>query len=136
MIDRHELKGVRIRGYLLPAAGWRIIARCHIGLALLQPIPNYYDSYPTKMFEYMAMGLPVIVSDFPLYRSIVEKENCGICVDPDSPEEIADAVQRLLDNPEQAKEMGMRGRAATQKKHNWENEQGKLLEFYLSLLET
>jgi glycosyltransferase involved in cell wall biosynthesis len=136
MIDRHELKGVRIRGYLLPAAGWRIIARCHIGLALLQPIPNYYDSYPTKMFEYMAMGLPVIVSDFPLYRSIVEKENCGICVDPDSPEEIADAVQRLLDNPEQAKEMGMRGRAVTQKKHNWENEQGKLLEFYLSLLET
>ncbi|MDD4359611.1 MAG: glycosyltransferase, partial [Syntrophaceticus sp.] len=103
--------------------------------ALLQPIPNYYDSYPTKMFEYMAMGLPVIVSDFPLYRSIVEKEQCGLCVNPESTEEIAQAVKWLLDNPGEAEAMGKRGQDVTLKKYNWDQEQSKLLDFYRSLLE-
>lgn len=132
-IDRYELKGAQLRGYLLPATGWRIIARCQIGLALLKPIPNYYESYPTKLFEYMALGLPVIVSDFPLYRRIVEREQCGICVNPESSEEIAQAVQWLLDNPDEAEAMGKRGQDATLKKYNWDQEQGKLLDFYQSL---
>ncbi len=135
IIDRYKLKGVQFRGYLLPAEGWRIIARCHIGLALLKPIPNYYESYPTKLFEYMTLGLPVIVSDFPLYRGIVEKEQCGICVNPESPEEIARAMQWLLDNPDEAETMGKRGRNATLEKYNWDREQSKLLDFYQSLLE-
>ncbi|MGB4503417.1 MAG: glycosyltransferase family 4 protein [Syntrophaceticus sp.] len=134
IIDRCKLKGVHLRGYLLPAEGWRIIARCHIGLALLKPIPNYYESYPTKLFEYMALGLPVIISDFPLYRSIVEQEKCGLCVNPESPAEIAEAVQWLLDNPGEAETMGKRGRNATIEKYNWEREQGKLLDFYQFLL--
>jgi glycosyltransferase involved in cell wall biosynthesis len=135
IIDRYELKGVQLRGYLLPAEGWRIIARCHIGLALLKPIPNYYESYPTKLFEYMALGLPVIISDFPLYRRIVEKEQCGLCVNPESTEEIAQAVQWLLDNPGEAEAMGKRGQDATLNKYNWDQEQSKLLDFYRSLLE-
>jgi glycosyltransferase involved in cell wall biosynthesis len=133
--ERYGLKGIRMTGYLLPSAGWRIIARCHIGLALLKPIPNYYESYPTKLFEYMALGLPVIVSDFPLYRTIVEKEQCGFCVNPESIKEIAQAIQWLLDNPGEAEAMGKRGRDATLKKYNWDHEQSKLLDFYNSLLE-
>jgi len=134
IIKRYGLEGVRLRGYLLPSEGWPVIARCHIGLALLKPIPNYYESYPTKLFEYMALGLPVITSNFPLYRQVVEKERCGICVDPESPEETAQAVQYLLDHQDEAETMGRRGQIAAIEKYNWELEQKKLLHFYDSLL--
>jgi len=134
IIKRYGLEGVRLRGYLLPSEGWPVIARCHIGLALLKPIPNYYESYPTKLFEYMALGLPVITSNFPLYRQVVEKERCGICVDPESPEETAQAVQYLLDHQDEAETMGRRGQIAAVEKYNWELEQKKLLHFYDSLL--
>jgi len=134
IIKRYGLEGVRLRGYLLPSEGWPVIARCHIGLALLKPIPNYYESYPTKLFEYMALGLPVITSNFPLYRQVVEKERCGICVDPESPEETAQAVQYLLEHQDEAESMGRRGQIAAIEKYNWELEQKKLLHFYDSLL--
>jgi len=134
LINRYGLEGVRVRGYLSPTEGWPVIARCHIGLALLKPIPNYYESYPTKLFEYMALGLPVITSNFPLYRQVVEKERCGICVDPESPEETAQAVQYLLEHWDEAVAMGKRGQLAAVEKYNWELEQKKLLHFYDSLL--
>lgn len=133
-IERYELEGIRIRGYVLPFKGWRIIVRCHIGLALLKSLPNYYESYPTKLFEYMALGIPVITSSFPLYRRVVEKEQCGICVDPENPKEIAQAIQWLLDNPDKAEAMGKRGREATLKKYNWDNEAVKMLDFYEAIL--
>ena len=71
-----SLPGITFYGQLPQEKGWRIMARCHSGLAILKKVPNYVGSYPTKMFEYMALGLPVIVSDFPIYREIVEKRQC------------------------------------------------------------
>lgn len=117
-------------GRLSPHIGWPMIAECHIGMALLLPIKNYFESYPTKMFEYMAMGIPVLVSDFPLYRDIVENNVCGICVDPLDPDAIAQAINFLMDHPEKAKEMGQNGQKAVQKTYNWHKEAEKLLSFY------
>ena len=68
-----------MRGYLLPSEGWPVIARCHIGLALLKPIPNYYESYPTKLFEYMALGLPVITSNFLYTARLLKKKGADLC---------------------------------------------------------
>lgn len=135
----HELRdnipeGVNARGYMQPSEGYRIIARCHIGLAILQPIPNYTESYPTKMFEYMALGLPVIASNFPLYREIIEKEQCGICVDPEDPQGVAEALKWLIEHPWEATEMGRRGREAVCMRYNWATEARKLDVFYRELL--
>ncbi|MGE5553673.1 MAG: glycosyltransferase family 4 protein [Betaproteobacteria bacterium] len=134
LCSRYGLEHVYLRGYMLPDQGWRHVARCKIGLAVLKAIPNYIGSYPTKMFEYMALGLPVIVSDFPLYRDIVEKEQCGICVDPESPVAVADAIQRILTHPDMARVMGERGREAVRERYNWDAEAKKLLDFYDRLL--
>jgi glycosyltransferase involved in cell wall biosynthesis len=127
---RLGLSGVRLRGYMPPGAGWRRIARCHVGLAVLRPEPNLMESFPTKMFEYMALGIPVVASDFPLYRRVVEGAGCGLCVDPDDPQQIADAVAWLLGHPREAAAMGRRGRQAVNEQYNWEIEAEKLLQFY------
>ena len=111
-----------------------LISRANIGLAILHPIPNYIESLPTKLFEYMAAGLPVIASNFPLWKKIIEGNNCGICVNPLNPKEIAKAVEYLIEHPGEAKRMGENGRKAVLEKYNWENESKKLLQVYEKLI--
>lgn len=104
-----------------------------IGLALLHPIPNYVF-LPTKLFEYMIMGIPVIVSNVPLWRDIVEINHCGIAVDPYDLSQIASAIEYLLSNPKEARKMGENGRRAVIENYNWENEGKKLIRLYEELL--
>ena len=85
---------------------------------------------PVKMFEYMAAGLPVIASNFPLWESIINKYNCGICVNPYSAIEIKNAINEIIENPEKAKEMGDNGRKIAFDKYNWDNEGEKLVKLY------
>jgi len=110
------------------------LSRASAGLVLLHPTPQYVISYPVKMFEYMAAGLPVIASDFPLWREIVEGAGCGLLVDPRDPRAIADAMQWILDNPDEAAAMGRRGRAAVEARYNWEAESEKLIALYRRLM--
>lgn len=133
LIEEYKLQGVNFYGWIKPKEGWTKIARCWIGLAILQPMPNYVESYPTKMFEYMALGLPVIASGFSLWRKIVEGAGCGLLVNPLKPEEVADAVVYLLENPEEAEEMGKRGKKAVEERYGWEKESEKLLALYSDL---
>lgn len=120
-------------GYTSPTEGWHLVSRCHAGLALLHPLPNYIDSYPTKIFEYMALGLPVIASKFPLYLDVVEGNGCGICVDPLDENAIAAAIRRIIEHPDEALAMGQRGREAVQRRYNWDSEALKLLSLYDAL---
>jgi len=105
-----------------------------VGLVILHPEPNYVISQPVKLFEYMCAGLPVIVSDFPICREIVNQAGCGILVDPFNPKEIADAMTYLLTHPEEASEMGRRGYEVVREKYSWANEEKTLLNFYSELL--
>ena len=82
------------------------------------------------MFEYMAAGLPVIASDFPLWREIIERAGAGLLVDPESPRQIAEAIEWILTNEKEAEQMGQRGREAVLSEYNWEKEEEKLLQLY------
>jgi glycosyltransferase involved in cell wall biosynthesis len=134
IIKSYQMQKVFIRGYMKPDEGLKIIASCHIGLAILKNIPNYIESYPTKIFEYMALGLPVITSDFPLYKKIIQEANCGYCVDPENATEIADAIEYLIAHPEEANQMGQNGKEAVQGKYSWRNEEIKLIGFYFKII--
>lgn len=101
-----------------------------VGMCILQPIKNYYYAHPIKMFEYMAAGLPVIASDFPLWQKIVEDNDCGICVDPTDINAISEACAYLLSNPEKGELLGRNGRKAVLEKYNWANEEKDLLALY------
>lgn len=103
------------------------------GLVTLHPVINYLDSLPVKMFEYMAVGLPVIASNFPLWKTIIEGNQCGLCVDPLDPQGIAKAIDYLVTHPEEAEKMGRNGQKAVYEKYNWSMEEAKLLEFYNNL---
>ena len=93
-------------------------------------MPNHVNALPNKMFEYMSAGLPVIASNFPLWKEIVEGNKCGLTVNPLSPKEIAEAIRYLLAHPEEARKMGENGRKAVLEKYNWDNESRKLMVFY------
>jgi glycosyltransferase involved in cell wall biosynthesis len=111
-----------------------VMGRAFAGLVTLLPTASYREALPVKMFEYMAAGIPVIASDFPLWRDIVEGNRCGLCVDPRDPAAIAAAIDHLATHPRQARAMGANGRRAVLQRYNWENEEAKLIAFYADLL--
>jgi glycosyltransferase involved in cell wall biosynthesis len=112
------------------------LANADIGLVLLQPVPAYYyaGENTIKLFEYMSCGLPVVVSDFPNLKRIVESANCGLCVDPRDPQQAANVICELLNNPELCRILGENGRKAVLQDYNWEREFKTLLGIYRDVL--
>jgi glycosyltransferase involved in cell wall biosynthesis len=121
---------VRALGYVDRIGVRDVMSNSMAGIVSLHPRENYLDALPVKMFEYMAAGIPVIASDFPLWREIIEFSSCGLCVDPMNPAAIAEAIDYLVTHPEQARRMGMNGRRAVREHYNWHAESKKMLAFY------
>lgn len=125
---------VKLLGPLSWEKAWAIAKNAVAGLVLFHPVPNHQRSLPNKLFEYMAAGIPVVASNFPLWREIIEGNHCGICVDPLKPKEIGAAIESLISNPKEANAMGENGRKAVTEKYNWAIEEAKLLKLYEDLL--
>lgn len=124
---------VDYRGVVSRAEVRAIMAEAQIGLLLFHPEPNHVDAQPNKMFEYMSAELAVVASDFPLWRRVLVDEGVGVCVDPRDPAAIAAVMARLFDDPEAARAMGARGRAAVLARYRWDREFDKLKRLYAEL---
>lgn len=111
-----------------------VMARARLGLVTLLPLPSYRDSLPIKMFEYMSAELPVVASDFPLWREIVERAGCGVCVDPTDVEAMARTVNSLLADPARCEQLGRHGREAVEREFNWPYQETALLGAYREIL--
>ena len=109
------------------------LSAARVGLVILHAERNYEHSLPTKLFEYMAAGLPVVISDFPFFRELLDPVGCAIYVDPLDPAQIATAIDDLLADETRAREMGQRGAAAVHERFSWEHEAPKLVELYEQL---
>lgn len=105
------------------------------GIALFPPTEHYMKKELTKFFEYMNAGLPIICSNFPVWKDFVETYQCGIAVDPDDAEAIREAIHYLQTHPEVAKQMGENGKKAVLEELNWETEEKKLINWYEELLQ-
>ncbi len=112
----------------------KIISRCFAGLVTYYDAPNYIKAQPNKLFEYMVCGLPVVSSNFELWKLIIEGNKCGVCVNPKNPKEIANTIEYLKKNKRKAKLMGNKGREAVINKYNWTLEEKKLLNLYKKIL--
>lgn len=125
---------VNFRGEVSPNEAREMIAKSRIGLVTLLPSRAFLDSLPTKMFEYLAAGTPVIASDFPLWRAIIDEFDCGILVDPSSPSDIAQAIRRYADDPDLLDRHGENAKRAAAGALNWACEEVVLLSLYDRLL--
>jgi len=123
-------KNIKFYGRMPLLEGLEYSRNSKVGISILKPIGNYTKSYSTKVFEYMALGLPIVTSHFKLYKAIVEKYHCGICIDPLNPQEIADAIEFIMKNPIRAQQMGQNGIKVVKEKFNWSIEEKKLFEIY------
>jgi len=123
-------------GFLSRPQVGELLGRSRIGLVLLPPGPNHTEAQPNKLFEYMAASLPVIASNFPLWKDLIEGLDCGLVVNPLDPGEIAQAISTLLKDPARAEAMGRRGREAVSAKYNWSIEARAFLGLYEQLTAT
>jgi glycosyltransferase involved in cell wall biosynthesis len=121
---------VEYHGWLDRKAVGDLLSRIWGGVRILAPMPIYKETSSNTLFEYMAAGLPVIASDFPEWRDMIDRHGCGLLVDPTKPAEVADAMNWLLSHPEEAEEMGRAGLAAVMSEFNWPSQERRLLDFY------
>jgi len=133
----NEYSCVEYRGFVNRENYIEILNECRVGVCTILNTGQYNsaDNLATKVYEYMAMGLPAIVSDYSYAEKVNEKYKCFKLVNPDDIEEIANAINYLLDNPEIAEDMGQNGRRAVIEEFNWNLEEKKLLRIYESLAE-
>jgi len=143
--DSHEkamrlMASERLRGkvQVLPRIhGDRImeyINRATIGISPNLNVPKQVKAIPTKLFEYMAGGLPIVASDLPYNREFVRETGAGLLADPSDPERFADHICWLADHRREAQQMGRRGRQAYLDRLNWEKQDQVLGGFYEAIL--
>jgi glycosyltransferase involved in cell wall biosynthesis len=124
---------VDYRGVLSPGDARDVLNECRVGLVLFQRNRAHVDSLPTKMFEYLAAGIPVIASDFELWRSILGTHECGLLVDETDPDAIAAAVALYASDEDLLLKHGANARRAAREVLNWDSEEKVLLDLYETL---
>lgn len=112
-----------------------IYEECLIGTDTILPVGQYDETnnLSTKVYEYMAMGIPYITSDFQYNKHIIDKYKCGIYVDPTDKDAIAEAITFFIKNPEAAEEMGRNGKVLVTEKFSWKNDEERLISLYESI---
>ncbi|MFT4031439.1 MAG: glycosyltransferase [Siphonobacter sp.] len=121
-------------GYTPALQAYPVAAESLAGVALIRPIGDFPGSYPTKIFEYMALGLPVITSDFPLYQAVVEQHQCGFCLNPTDVQSLYTHLVYLIEHPSERNQMGLNGKKAVREGYNWAAEEQKLQAFYQKII--
>ncbi|RLD63042.1 MAG: hypothetical protein DRJ01_04735 [Bacteroidetes bacterium] len=134
-ISKNELENrVALHGYIPVKQVYKILKNDHIGFSLLKPIDNYKTSLPTKIFEYMLNGLPVITSNFELYDYYVKEKNTGICVDYLNINEAVLQIEELINNKQLMSIKSKNGKLAVFNEFNWTSQEKKLLKIYNDIL--
>jgi glycosyltransferase involved in cell wall biosynthesis len=121
------------RGQLCRSQMLTELTRAFAALILFRKELNTYSVRSNRLYEALAAGVPVITPNFGDWKYFVERNQCGLTVDPGDPREIARAIEWLFSHPEQAAQMGRNGRALFQREFNWEHEGEKLLKLYALL---
>jgi glycosyltransferase involved in cell wall biosynthesis len=106
-----------------------------IGLGIFLPIETHKIILQIKLFEYMNFGLPIVGSNFGHIHKIIENDQVGIAINPENPEEIAEALNNLLSDEKLYNTFSKNGMDAVQKKYRWEYMEEKLVSLYTGILD-
>ena len=131
-----EYACVDYKGFLDKHGMVALLEQANIGASTLLNVGQYaqIDTFPTKVYDYMSMELPVVISNTEFAQKMNDKYHFGVCVDPNNPDKIAKAFLWMQAHPIEAIAMGKNGRKAIENEFNWEKESEKLIGFYKDLL--
>ncbi len=119
-IDDFLKQGVFFHDYIPLESLYRVVGNYDVGTCIWLDIPKHRTNAPIKNFEYMALGLPLITSDFGLMKYYADKSGTGYCIDPTSYEQFFRAMIFYSD-PENIKKSSIRGIEFTED-HNFYKE--------------
>jgi glycosyltransferase involved in cell wall biosynthesis len=132
-----EWSNVIFKGLLPFSSIMNMIQESSAGMALNDYVANvgFHEGSlgNTKLFEYMLAGVPVIATDFVLWKEIITRHQCGICVNPHDEDQIAEAILFYVNNRDIAKQHGDNGRRAILNEYNWKTQEIILFEMYKKL---
>lgn len=113
---------------------YKVLEKGDIAISILKPVGQYLKAIPTKIFEYMAYGLPIIAEDSPYNRKYIRDNNCGILVRYDDIDGYVSAISKIVNDRNYKMKLGRNGREAFLKYYNWEIQESRLIDFYNKLL--
>jgi len=104
-----------------------------LGLCTLYPTLNHIKSSPVKAYEYMACGIPILMSNFPYWMETFDKN--AVFVNPKDPKEMSKKIYELEKNIENSKQIGLYNRHIIETKLSWETEKINLINLYKDILQ-
>jgi hypothetical protein len=129
-VERRALTNVRLLPNVAPTRIMEHLNRATIGIIPALNLPKNFKALPTKLFEYMAAGIPVVASGHQHIAAVLEDAACGVCCDPDNPESFVEAILRLTADRNAARAMGAAGQSAFLDRYTWESQRETLLTLY------
>lgn len=94
---------------------------------------NFLFNLPNKVFDYIHSGVPVIATAIPEVKNILEHYRCGVCCQSQNPKEIAEIIQKVMNDPGTYDQL-RRNAAIAAKELHWDNEKQKLISIYQPFL--
>lgn len=125
-------KNIKYFGFVRLEEVYKYMKAADIGVALLYPIPNHLTSLAVKIFEYMACGIPMLLSDFPLWEE--KFSECSVFADPYNPKAISEAIHSLCTDKDMRIRLGNGGKKLVNEHYSWESESKKLINMYNSII--
>jgi glycosyltransferase involved in cell wall biosynthesis len=129
LADRAHFLGMVPSAEVVPFTGSATVG-------ILSTVPTNQNSQlalPNKLFQYMAASVPVVASDFPQIREVIEGSACGIVYDPTDVSALAAAIRAYTEDPVRAERDGANGRSAVTERYHWDISAETLLEIYRRL---
>ena len=126
-VSKRALKNVIFTGRISKGEVAQVMAMSDACIAILKDIPMFRTTYPNKVFDYMAAGRPTLLAIDGVIREVIEGSNSGLFIPPGDEVALANAVLRIVADPVQARQMGLRGRAHVIKYFNRDEQAAQFL---------
>ncbi len=118
-------KHVSYMGVLPQHEAFAWMKKSDVGLVWLKDIGDYSETSPNKLFEYSAMEIPFVSTNFKLWKSKFKGNECGVFIEAESLSSFEEAIKYFYTHPSEKKEMGARGYSFVHKEYNWNLEYKK-----------
>ena len=133
-IEHRGLRNVVLLPYVDPHALMSTLNRATIAILPNLRVWKQINAIPTKLFEYMAAGLPVIASDLPYQTEVIKGNQAGLLARPEDPDSFVAAIALLVKDRPRAEKLGRGGQGAFQRQYCWEAQIGMLESYYAGIL--